>query len=128
MPTPTGLQRREIYIDARDLQSDSDPDKPLTPEEYTALLTGRGKTKLAENQLVQSFSTEVRTVDPTYTYGVDFDLGDTITCIDERLGVMVYAVVEGVRRSAGQGGDTLTLDLGYSMPTIHDILKRKAGK
>lgn len=128
MPTPTGLQRREIYIDARDLQSDSDPDKPLTEEEYTALLTARGMEKLAENQLVLSFSTEVRTVNPTYTYGEDFRLGDTITCIDERLGVIVDAVVDGVKRSGGKGGDTLALSLGYSMPTLHDILKRKAGK
>ena len=43
---PTGLSRREIYIDARDLQSDSDPDDPLTPEEYAAVLTTRGRGKL----------------------------------------------------------------------------------
>lgn len=34
MPTPSGLNRRELYIDARDLQSDGDPDNPLTPEQY----------------------------------------------------------------------------------------------
>ena len=34
---PTGLSRRELYIDARDLQSDSGLDKPLTAEEYAAL-------------------------------------------------------------------------------------------
>lgn len=60
MPTPTWPQRREIYIDARDLQSDSDPDKPLTAEEYAALLTNRGREKLAEHQLVQSFAATVR--------------------------------------------------------------------
>ena len=128
MPAPTGLQRREIFIDARDLQSDSDPDAPLTPEEYAALLTARGTEKLAENRLVRSFSTEVRTVNPTYIYGEDFQIGDTITCIDERLGVIVDAVVTGAQRSAGQGGDTLALAFGYSMPTLHDILTRKAGK
>lgn len=128
MTTPSGLQRREIFIDARDLQSDSDPDKPLTQDEYTALLTARGTEKLAENQLVRSFSTSVRTYNPTYTYGDDYQLGDTITCIDERLGIIVDAVVEDVKRSGGKGGETLSLVLGYSMPTLHDILKRKAGK
>lgn len=34
MPTPTGLTRREIFIDARDLQSDADPDHPLSESEY----------------------------------------------------------------------------------------------
>ena len=125
MPTPTGLTRREIYIDARDMQSDSDSDKLLTEEEYIALLTGRGVEKLAENQLVQSFEAEIRVLNPTYTYGGDFQLGDTITVIDNRLEIMIDAVVEGVQRGVDQNGEVLLLTLGYSMPTLHDILKRK---
>lgn len=128
MASPRWPYRRELYIDARDLQSGSDPDNPLTPEEYTALLVNRGTEKLAEHQLVQSFSTEVRTLRPTYVYDEDYRLGDTITCIDERLGITVDAVVEGVQRSAGKNGGGLVLTLGYQMPTLHDILKRKAGK
>ena len=127
MPTPSGLNRREIYIDARDLQSGGDPDNPLTPEQYAAVLTDRGKAKLAENQLVRSFTTEVRTYNPTYTYGVDFFLGATITVIDERLGVTVDAVLQGVQRSVSKNGESLTFALGYGQPTIYDILKRKAG-
>ena len=46
MPAPTWPQRRELYIDARDLQSDGDPDKPLTTEEYAALMTIGGMEKL----------------------------------------------------------------------------------
>lgn len=128
MPIPTGLSRRELYIDARDLQSDSDPDKPLTAEEYTAVLTNRGREKLAENHLVRSFSAEVRTVNPTYAYDEDFHLGDIITVTDERLGVTADAVVQGVGRSASGGEQTQTLTLGYEQPTIHQLLKRKAGK
>lgn len=123
-----GLDRRELYVDARDLQSDSDPDHPLTAEEYTALLTTRGREKLAENQLVRSFFAVVRTLDPTYIYGVDFFLGDTITVTDERLGVTIDAVVQAVERSVSRKGEDMTLTLGYSMPTLHDILKRKAVK
>lgn len=125
---PTGLARRELYIDARDLQSDSDPDKPLTPEEYAAVLTTRGREKLAECQLVKSFSAEVRTVDPTYALGEDYDLGDTITAIDQRLGVTVDAVVQGVNRSDSADGKGMVLTLGYSQPTAYDILKRKADR
>lgn len=124
----SGLSRREIFIDARDLQSDSDPENPLTAEEYTAALTARGREKLAENQLVRSFSAEVRTYNPTYQYGEDFQLGDIITVTDERLGVTVDAVVQGAQRSVGSGAEGLTLTLGYGQPTIYDVLKRKAGK
>lgn len=128
MSTPTWPNRRELYIDARDLQSDSDPDNPLAPEEYAALLTTRGKEKLAENQLVRSFSAVVRTLNPTYVYGVDFFLGDTITVTDERLGVTVDAVVQSVQRSVGTDGESMTITFGYGQPTLFDILKRKAVK
>ncbi len=124
--TPSGLARRELFVDARDLQSDADPDNPLTAEEYAAVLTVRGEEMLAENQLVQSFSTVVRTLAPTYEYGVDFFLGDTITAIDERQGVTADAVVQAVQRSVSAEGEGLLLTLGYGQPTIYDILKRKA--
>jgi len=124
---PAWPYRREIYIDARDLQSDSDPDKPLTPEEYADLLENRGREKLAENQLVKSFSAVIRTINPTYTLGEDFQPGDTITVIDERMGVTADAVVQGVERAVGEDGESMVLTLGYSQPTIYDVL-RKAGK
>lgn len=126
--TPAGLARRELYIDARDLQSDSDPDNPLTPEQYRAVLTNRGKEKMAEHQLVRSFSVTVRTYDPTYTLGEDFFLGDTITVTDDRLGITANAVVQGASRAVSSAGEELTLTLGFGQPTLYDILKRKAGK
>lgn len=126
--SPAGLRRREVYIDARDLQSDSDPDNPLTPEQYLDVLTARGRQKLAECQLVQSFSVQVRELNPTYAYGTDYHLGDTITAIDENLGVSIDAVVQGVQRSVSGTEEGLTLTLGNGQPTLHDILKRKAEK
>lgn len=124
---PTGLSRREIWIDARDLQSDSDPDNPLTPAEYQAVLENRGKGKLAEKQLVRSFSSQVRTYDSTYQIGEDYQIGDIITVIDERLGLTVDAVVQAVERSVGKDED-LVLTFGYGQPTVFDKLARKADK
>lgn len=128
MPTPSGLSRREIWIDARDLQSDSDPENPLTPEEYTALLENRGREKLAENQLVQFFGTIVRTRGATYELDKDYYLGDTITATDDRLAVSANAVAEGVTRAASREGESMELELGYGQPTIFDILRRKEDK
>ena len=124
---PAWPHRREIYIDARDLQSDSDPDHPLTQEEYRAVLTTRGREKLSEHQLVKSFSAVIRTFDPTYVLGEDYQLGDTITVIDERMGVTADAVVQAVERAVGEDGESMVLTLGYSQPTIYDMI-RKAGK
>lgn len=128
MASPTWPQRRELYVDARDLQSDSDPDNPLTPEEYAAALTTRGREKLAERQLVQSFAATVRERGATYTLGEDYQLGDTITVIDETLGITADAVVQGVTQSAGRDGESMELEFGYGQPTAYDILKRKADR
>lgn len=123
---PSGNVRRETFVDARDLQSTADPDAPLTEEEYRAALSTRGQEALADAPLVQSFSASVRTRDATYRYGEDFLLGDTVTVMDERLGVSVSAVVEGVERSVGRTGEDMVLTLGYGLPTLADRL-RKAG-
>lgn len=129
MPTtPTGLNRRELYIDARDLQSQQQDGDALTPEQYAGVLTTRGLEKLAENQLVRSFSARVRTEDATYQYGRDFFLGDKITVTDERLGITVDARVMAAQFSFSGAGEELTLTLGYSQPTVYDKLERKADK
>lgn len=123
---PKGFSRHELFVDARDLQSDADPEKPMSEKEYMEILYTRGNEKIAEAQLVQNFSTSIRMRDPTYVYGVDFFLGDTITVIDERLGITIDAVVEGVERSVNKTGEDLVLNLGYGLPTLSERL-RKAG-
>lgn len=124
--TAAGFARRELFVDARDLQKNTDAEHPLTDEEYTETLQTRGRERLAQYLLVESFGATVRTVNPTYEYGRDFFLGDTITVTDDRLGLSVNAVVEGTERSFGASGEDFTMTLGYSQPTIFEKL-RKAG-
>lgn len=129
MPTtPTGLNRRELYIDARDLQSQQQDGEALTPEQYAGVLTTRGLEKLAENQLVRSFTARVRTDDATYQYGKDFFLGDKITVTDERLNITIDARVMAAQFSFSGAEKQLTLTLGYSQPTLYEKLTRKADK
>lgn len=128
MPAPSGLSRRELWVDARDLQSESEPDKPLTVAEYAAVLSNRGKEKMSEHRLVQSFETEVRIYNPTYTYREDYLLGDTITTIDERLAITVDAVAQGARWAVSGDVETLSLTFGYDQPTIGTLLRRKEDK
>lgn len=128
MATPTGLSRRELFIDARDLQREDEDGTIMPEDEYISILTTRGEEKLGENQLVRSFSATVRTIDPTYVYGKDFFLGDTITVTDERIGITVDAVVEAVQHSFSGDGESLVFTFGYGQPTLYDILRRKAEK
>ena len=44
--TPTGLSRRELWVDARDIQS-GEGEGALSPEEYAQALETRGREKVA---------------------------------------------------------------------------------
>lgn len=120
----SGLNRRELFVDARDLSQSLD-DTTLSDSEYEAVLQTRGSEKLAEHQISQNFEVSIKTSDPTYEYGTDFVLGDTITLIDEQLGLSVDAIVTAVQRSVTREGEALEFTFGYDVPTVYDIIKRR---
>ena len=70
----SGGQRREIFVDARDLQKDDDE----TAEEYTERLRRRGEEKLSEYSIIEKCEVEIDT-ESNLRYMIDFDLGDTCT-------------------------------------------------
>lgn len=80
--TGVGLNRRELFTDARDISSDVGDDKVLTDEEYTAQLQQRGKEKLAENTEIVSFEGQVETT-VMFRYGEDFFNGDIVQIANE---------------------------------------------
>lgn len=69
----TGLERRELYVDARDLQSDK-----LTESEYLAVLKTRGDEKLNEAVFARYMECEVIPVG-NFEYKRDYTLGDIVT-------------------------------------------------
>lgn len=77
-----GLDRRELFTDARDISSDVGDGKTLTDDEYIAQLQQRGKEKLAENVSVTSFEGETDTM-TMYHYGKDFFNGDIVQIANE---------------------------------------------
>ena len=68
-----GIDRREMFVDARDLQ----PEEDQTDEEYAELLMARGNEKLAEQNRVLEISFDVSTQE----FGRTFFLGDKITAV-----------------------------------------------
>ena len=78
----SGLDRRELFTDARDITSDIGDGIILTEEEYNAKLTQRGNEKLSENIDIVSFEGEI---EPTvmFKYREDFFNGDIIQIENE---------------------------------------------
>lgn len=78
----TGMDRRELFTDARDISSDVGDGKVLTDAEYKAQLEQRGKEDLAENKDLTSFEGQAET-STMFVYGRDFFNGDLVQVADE---------------------------------------------
>lgn len=118
----SSYRRRELFVDARDLQSKNGA-TTISPEDYTNMLVQRGSEKLTKYNRIQQFEAVIRNNPKSYVYGVDYFLGDTITVIDEDLGVIVDAVVVKVTTSKAQGKEETEISFGYGVPTIYERMK-----
>lgn len=77
----SGLDRREIFTDARDISSDVDGET-ITDTEYNAQLEQRGNEKLAENISIVSFEGQTETT-VMYRYREHFFDGDIVQIANE---------------------------------------------
>lgn len=76
-----GVNRRELFTDARDISSDVDGGT-LTPAQYTTLLEARGKENLSEFTVKTAFEGEVEATS-LFKYGEDFFIGDIVQVANE---------------------------------------------
>lgn len=87
--SPTGLLRREMYVDARDISQDSgEHDEEGNPikipdSEYFAKLRERGREKLAECEDETVFDGEADVYNGMFVYGKDFFIGDIVEIENE---------------------------------------------
>lgn len=89
----SGISRREIFVDARDLSTN---DGEISEDEYTAQLLARGAETIAEHSLAESFDGEIDTAN-TFALDEDYTLGDIVTVENEyyiRKNVRVSAIME----------------------------------
>lgn len=77
-----GLDRRELFTDARDISSKTEDDTTLTEDEYNTLLRQRGQEKLDENIDITSFEGEIEAT-MMFRYREDFFEGDIVQIENE---------------------------------------------
>lgn len=127
----SGLDRKEIFIDAHDLQSvyknENDVEVTLTPIEYHQTLTNRGLEKLSEMKVVETFEGEI--IDTQFVYGVDYSLGDIVSFRSERLNRILHTRVTSVLISVdGNKKMDLKVSFGNKIPTLLDKIKKVVKK
>lgn len=100
----SGMARSELYVDARDLSTDTEGGT-LTPAEYTAQLITRGIEALSECQSAEVFEGQIDG-GTNFVFGTDYFLGDKVEIVNE-YGVQLSARIIEIIDSEDESGRTI---------------------
>lgn len=106
-----GLDRQEVFIDARDIDNEAD-------------LILRGEQRLLEMARLQSFESEILT-EGTFEYRKDWDLGDIVTVINPKWGITLESRITEVKEIYEASGYKLQAVFGNKIPTLIDKIKQE---
>ncbi|MBY6797071.1 siphovirus ReqiPepy6 Gp37-like family protein [Clostridium botulinum] len=139
-----GLDRYELYVDARDIQDtetvtvtvtdydeegnvtgshEEDQEVEIPWERYRPLLIQRGKEKLEECQEVQTFDSKINILGNN-KYKKDYDLGDIVTVVDKNWGIRIDTRITEIEEVYEEKGLEVNVVFGNNIPTIIDKIKQ----
>lgn len=108
-----GWERSELWIDARDIQSEDNDGNQLTDEQYNVLIQQRAEEKAVENDIQESYEATVITKNKRYVYGKDYFLGDFVTVVDTQLGLEFDVQIVGITFSKQDTEEITDIELQY---------------
>lgn len=124
-----GLEREEIYVDARDIQKQtqdgSGKDITLTDAQYKAALTSRGLEKLAEQVEVLTLNGDIDLESDLFVYGKDYQIGDRVRFTSKLFNLTKTSVLAGVDETWDSTGHHMSPLWDKESPTVFDIIKRR---
>jgi hypothetical protein len=110
----TGLQRREIFIDASSISKKykdaSDVEQTYTDTEYKSMLDAKGKQDITALVATESFNGTIDATNGNYVYGRDFALGDIVTVQDNNLGIYANVRIREATEVQDENGYTVTVN------------------
>lgn len=116
-----GWNRRELWVDARDVQSEQD-NKQLTDTEYEELIKQRANEKAKDNDLSEEYTATVTDITKQYTYKKDYNIGDFVTIADEELGMEIDAQITNVIITRQDDRNIIDIEFTYGS-RIKDIIE-----
>lgn len=116
-----GWNRRELWVDARDVQSEQD-NKKLTDAEYEELMKQRADEKAKDNDLSEEYTATVTDITKQYTYKKDYNIGDFVTIADEELGMEIDAQITNVIITRQDDRNIVDIEFTYGS-RIKDIIE-----
>lgn len=101
-----GILRRELYVDARDLQTENEDGTTIPAADYKEMLQARGKSKMQEHIFGKDFQAIVEDT-PQVELGVDVFLGDVVHVRNEYGMMAKVRMIEIVIASDTSNGRTI---------------------
>ena len=120
-----GLDRYELFVDARDIsdtKQSGDNEISIPLDEYNKLLESRGKEKLSECTKIQSFDCVISNAN-NLIYRVDFDLGDKVSIINKKWGLMLNERIVSITETYDSEGLNIDIEIGNNIPTLIEKMK-----
>lgn len=153
MGESTGLDRQELFVDARDVAELNNDEQPRPESDIINDLTTRGEQKLAERrtelfleaqimtpiardeyEVEESFITPYQVVEEvtkktnvysTFMYELDYDLGDKVTIQEKGWNVTMDARITEITEIYEVDGFKLEAVFGNSRPTLISKIKNE---
>lgn len=111
----SGLQRREIFIDASSIKKKykdaANVEQTYTDAQYTAMLAAKGKQDIAPLVITETLNGVIDGTNGNFVYGRDFGLGDIVTVQQKEIGI--YANVRIREALEYQDKDGYTVEVKY---------------
>ena len=117
-----GWNRKELWVDARDIQSEQD-NKKLTDAEYEELMKQRADEKAKDNDLSEEYKATVTDITKQYTYKKDYHIGDFVTIADEELRMEIDAQITNVIVTRQDDREIIDLEFTYGS-RIKDVIEK----
>lgn len=107
----TGLDRRELFVDARDLRSDD-----LTAAKYRAILRQRGLEVMKDYDLAETMECTAD-ANLNFQYREDYDLGDIVTVRKKNWDIAKNLRITEIAEVYEHGNMEVTPTFGTPLPT-----------
>ena len=122
-----GLDRYELFVDARDIsdtKQSGDTEVSIPIDEYNKLLEARGRENLSEYTKIQSFDCVISNTN-NLIYRADYDLGDKVSIINKKWGLMLNERIVSITETYDSEGLNIDIEIGNNIPTLIEKIKRK---
>jgi hypothetical protein len=120
----SGLNRHEIFIDARDIPNEDEDQQPRLEQDIIDDLTERGQQQLSELTQERYLEGQMLT-NSSFKYEKDYDLGDIVTIQNTDWNVTMDARITEIREIYEQAGYRIEGTFGNKQPTLIDKIKKE---